>query len=266
VLRAHGLTAQKRFGQNFLIDGGAVARIAALCVEPGLPIVEIGPGTGALTRAIASAGADLTAIEIDRGLAAILRGDPELSGVRLIETDALAFDYDALAQGRDWCAAGNLPYNIATPLILRWIELANVPQRIVVMVQRDVADRFAAVPNGEAYGSLSIAVQFAMTVSRVMTLRPAAFYPVPKVESSVVVLQRRAQPAAAVRDRDRFLKVVRAAFAYRRKTLANSLSLALGIPRERTQEALKTLGHAMEIRAEQLALGDFAALSDALGS
>ncbi len=264
-MRAHGLAAQKRFGQNFLVDASATARIAQLCVEPKLPIVEVGPGTGALTRAIVRAGGSLSAIEIDIGLNALLRADPELAAVRLIEADALAFDYDSLVNGEAWCAAGNLPYNIATPLIVGWLEARNPPQRIVAMVQRDVADRFAAGPNGEAYGSLSIVVQFYATVARAMTLKPAAFYPSPKVDSTVVVLDRRAEPPVAVRDRAFFLKVVQGAFAYRRKTLANSLLRTLEIPRERTQDALRTLGHAMEIRAEQLALGDFAALSDSLG-
>jgi 16S rRNA (adenine1518-N6/adenine1519-N6)-dimethyltransferase len=264
LLRARGLGARKRFGQNFLIDTGAISRIADLCMEPGLPIVEIGPGTGALTLELFQRGAGLTAIEIDAGLVHLLREQGGVPPDAIVEGDALTFDYDTFTGGRPWCAAGNLPYNIATPLILGWLELRNVPESMVVMVQRDVADRFAAHANSPAYGSLSVALQFAMTVRRAFVLGPRSFYPAPKVDSAVVVLERRTTPPVAVRDRVFFLKVVRGAFAYRRKTLANSLALALDIPRQRTHEALQTIGRAMEIRAEQLELADFAAISDAV--
>ncbi len=237
-----------------------------MCTQVALPIVEIGPGTGALTRALVAAGATVTAIDIDPDMLAIARDDPALHAVTFVEADALTFDFDAWSGGRAWCAAGNLPYNIATPLIMGWLECANPPQRIVVMVQRDVADRFTARPNSPAYGSLSVALQFAVDVKRAFVLGPRAFYPAPNVESAVVVMEYRSNPAVAVLNRDFFLKVVRGAFAYRRKTLANSLSLALAIPRERTQEVLQSLGHAMEIRAEQLELRDFAAIADALAT
>jgi 16S rRNA (adenine1518-N6/adenine1519-N6)-dimethyltransferase len=133
-----------------------------------------------------------------------------------------------------------------------------------VMVQRDVADRFIAKPSTPAYGSLSIAVNYAMLVRRAFTLKPEAFFPKPGVDSAVAVMERRAEPAVIVRDRLFFGKVVRAAFAYRRKTLANSLSLALGIERSRTQESLARLGYDTEIRGEQLDLDAFGALADDL--
>jgi 16S rRNA (adenine1518-N6/adenine1519-N6)-dimethyltransferase len=247
------------------MDGGALARIAALCApEPGTRVFEIGAGTGALTRALLERGARVTALEVDPDLVEILRERDDLAASTIVEADALAFDFDGASSDEPWCAAGNLPYNVATPLILRWLELARPPERIVAMVQRDVAERFTARPSTPQYGSLTLAVNYRTIVRRAFILGPNAFFPRPKVESAVVTFERRAAPAVEVRDPAFFLQVVRAAFAYRRKTLANSLSLALGIDRARTQAALKALDIDTEIRAEQLDLGAFGALADRL--
>ncbi len=249
------------------MDSGAAKHIATLCTQGGpLTVVEIGAGTGTLTRALLAAGASLTAVEIDPELDDLLRSQPELAAARIVRADALEFDYGAAAGGRPWCAAGNLPYNIGTPLIVGWLTRPPEPQRIVVMVQRDVADRFIAKPGTPAYGSLSLLVRFYTVARRAFVLGPGAFYPRPRVDSAVVVMERRSEPAVAVRDRDFFWQVVRGAFAYRRKTFANSLMLALGIERKRVAAALAKLDIDTEIRAEQLDLGAFAALADELAS
>jgi 16S rRNA (adenine1518-N6/adenine1519-N6)-dimethyltransferase len=267
LLAARGLRPKKRLGQHFLMDGGAARRIAALCVsEPGSRIFEIGAGTGALTLALLEAGARVSALEIDPDLVEILRGREDLAAAEIVTADALDYDFDASSGGDAWTAAGNLPYNIATPLVMRWLGLRNPPERVVVMVQRDVADRFMARPSTPAYGSLSVAVQFLMQVRRAFALGPSVFYPRPHVESAIVIMERRAEPAVPVRDRAFFEQVVRAAFAYRRKTLANSLTLALGIERARVQAALVRLDLDTEIRGEQLDLAAFAALAGELGS
>ena len=256
---------KKRFGQNFLTDTSAAKRIAAACVPPPVTrVIEVGSGTGVLTHALLALGARLCAIEIDRDLVEILRERADLSAARIVCADALTFDYTEAAAGEPWCAAGNLPYNIATPLITGWLGAADPPQRIVAMVQRDVADRFTAKPSTPAYGSLTLFTNYWATVTRAFVLGPGAFYPRPKVDSAVVILERRSHPAVSVRDRALLLQVVRGAFAYRRKTLANSLSLALGIDRTRTQAALGALNLDTEIRAEQLDLGAFGALADRL--
>jgi 16S rRNA (adenine1518-N6/adenine1519-N6)-dimethyltransferase len=247
------------------MDAGAAARIAKLAVPAdALPVVEVGAGTGALTRALLANGAEVTALEIDPDLVAVLHDRADLAAATILEADALEFDYDAYSAEREWCATGNLPYNVATPLILRWLELRNPPSRIVAMVQRDVADRFTATPSTPAYGSLTLAVGYSMEVRRAFALGPGAFYPRPKVDSAVVVMERRKTPAAIARNPEFLMQVVRAAFAYRRKTLANSLALALDIPRARTQATLGRLGLDTEIRAEQLDLGALAALADDL--
>jgi 16S rRNA (adenine1518-N6/adenine1519-N6)-dimethyltransferase len=249
------------------MDAGAAARIAAACDPATLPdVLEVGAGTGALTRALLDAGAVVRALEIDPELVAVLRGRDDLAAAEIVETDALSFDYAGTYAGRQWCATGNLPYNVATPLLLQWIALPEPPQRIVVMVQRDVAERFAARPGTPAYGSLTLAVRFAMSVRRAFVLGPESFWPRPKVDSAVVVMERRAEPPVAVRDAAFMLQVVRAAFAYRRKTLANSLALALDVDRSRVQAALERIGIDTEIRGEQLDLDAFASLSDELGA
>ncbi|MDQ2680255.1 MAG: 16S rRNA (adenine(1518)-N(6)/adenine(1519)-N(6))-dimethyltransferase RsmA [Candidatus Eremiobacteraeota bacterium] len=251
------------------MDGGAAARIAALTAEGSsidepLRILEIGAGTGQLTTALLAQTQSVTAIEFDPELIAILRSRKELAEAAIIEADALSFDYAQFAQSGPWRVAGNLPYNIATPLMMGLIEMDGGPQVLVIMIQKDVAARLIAQPSTPAYGSLSIAVQYAMQVERVFTLKPSAFYPQPKVDSTVVRLTRRSQPAVEVADSKRFLQVARAAFAYRRKTLANSLSLALGLQRGDVAEALLTIGLNPEIRGEQLSLSDFARLTDRL--
>jgi len=265
LLAAHGLRPKKRLGQHFLMDGGAAKRIAVSCLfETGTHVVEIGAGTGALTRALLDCGARVTALEIDGDMVVILRGRPDLAAATVLHADALGFDYACLVRGEPWCAAGNLPYNVATQLITSWLELEHPPHRIVVMIQRDVADRLTARPSTPQYGSLTVFCKYFMTVRRAFVLGPGFFYPRPNVDSAVVILDRHAVPPVIVRDRKFLLQVVRAAFAYRRKTLANSLQLALEIDRARTQAALAGLAIDSEIRAEQLDLGAFGALADAL--
>ncbi|MBV9270289.1 MAG: ribosomal RNA small subunit methyltransferase A, partial [Candidatus Eremiobacteraeota bacterium] len=261
--------------QNFLMDMGAAKRIARLALEGSVPsngaepsplprVIEIGAGTGQLTEALLELGADVTAIELDPEMVRVLQARPELANAHVIQHDALTFDYESYGGVSPWNATGNLPYNVATPLMIKLIEMPRGPQTIVVMIQKDVADRLVAKPSTPAYGSLSIAVQYAMEVERAFTLGPNVFYPRPKVDSTVVRMTRRAEPAVRVRSERRFMQVVRAGFAYRRKTLANSLSLALELSRTEVAAALERVGLDTEIRGEQLAIGDFAKLSDAL--
>jgi 16S rRNA (adenine1518-N6/adenine1519-N6)-dimethyltransferase len=267
LLAQAGLRPRKRYGQNFLVNASAARQIASLSLAQarrGTRTLEIGAGTGALTLALLEEGADVTALEIDPKLVALLRSRPELAGARIVEADALSFDYGAWSRGGAWRVAGNLPYNIATPLILHLIEMAGGPDALVVMVQKDVAERLIASPGTPAYGSLSVAVQYAMTARVALTLAPRSFFPPPKVYSSVVFLQRRATPAARVRDLVLFWKVVRGAFAYRRKTLVNSLALSLDIDRAAIVRALELSNISPELRGERLDLSDFARLADAL--
>lgn len=267
LLNAWGLRPKKKFGQNFLMDSGAahrIARLSLLDAPEGSRVLEIGAGTGVLTQALLDEGAAVTAIEIDTQLVDILRSREELRAADIVHADAMQFDYDAYAALGTWYAAGNLPYNIATPLMIALVEMERGPDAVTVMIQKDVADRLAAKPGTAAYGSLSIAVQYAMHVERAFTLGPRAFYPPPNVDSTVVRLVRRAEPAVHPRDLALFRKVVRGAFAYRRKTLANSLALALGIERAHIAGAIAASSLSTESRGEQLDLNDFCRLADAL--
>lgn len=267
LLGAAGLRPKKRLGQHFLMDAGTAARIARLVVDgPARPVLEIGAGTGTLSAALVAAGAALTAFDVDPDLVAILRSRADLRDATLLLADALSFDYAAWSAGRPWSATGNLPYNIATPLLVRLAQLDAPPERTVVMLQRDVADRLLAHPGTPSYGSLTLAIAVTMHVERAFNIPPTQFYPRPNVVSSVIVLQRRERPAVEIRDRRRFEQVVRAAFAYRRKTLANSLALALDVPRERIAAALHALRLDADIRGEALDLPTFAALADALAA
>lgn len=249
------------------MDSGTARRIAALCSDPAARrIIEVGAGTGTLTAALLALDASVTALEIDPDLIAILHSRPDLADAQIAQADALSFDYAQWSAGTPWIATGNLPYNIATALLLGWIQMDCGPRRIVVMIQRDVADRLNARPGTAAYGSLTLAVQYQWAIRRALVLRPPAFYPQPKVDSAVVVLERRPVPAVISGDPQFLLKVVRAAFAYRRKTLVNSLVLALGLDRAYVMQQLADIGIAPEIRGEQLDLVTFAALADALAT
>jgi 16S rRNA (adenine1518-N6/adenine1519-N6)-dimethyltransferase len=259
------LRPKKRLGQHFLMDGGIAARIARLAVVEGIPrVLEIGAGTGALTAALVQGGAEVTAFDIDPDMVAVLRDRDDLRGADVREADALEFDYAAWAQDGEWTAAGNLPYNIATPLLIRLAALPRPPARIVAMIQKDVAERILAAPGTASYGSLTVAIGLRMRAQRAFSVPPSAFFPRPGVVSSVLLLERRDAPAAEVRDPKRFEQVVRGAFAYRRKTLANSLALALDLPRERIAAAIASLALNSDVRGEDLDLRSFAALADAL--
>jgi 16S rRNA (adenine1518-N6/adenine1519-N6)-dimethyltransferase len=267
MLEQAGLRPKKRYGQNFLQNVPAARKIARLSLTdapPGLRTLEIGAGTGALTLALLDEGADVTAVEIDPGLVSVLRSRSDLKRGTIVAADALTFDYAGWSHGAPWNVAGNLPYNVATAIMLRLIEMDGGPASLTVMVQKDVAERFVAVPGTPQYGSLSVAVQYAMRAEGGFTLAPASFFPAPKVHSRVVRLVRRAEPVVRPADPSIFWKVVRGAFAYRRKTLANSLALALGFDRARIAQALAASHLSPELRGERLDLGDFARLADAL--
>jgi 16S rRNA (adenine1518-N6/adenine1519-N6)-dimethyltransferase len=267
LLAAAGIRPKKRYGQNFLENASAAARIATLSVAGSSPetrMLEIGAGTGALTLALLNAGAEVTAIEIDPDLVELLRSRPDLSRAHIVAADALEFDYRSWSAGHPWRVAGNLPYNVATPVLLRLIEMEDGPESLTVMVQKDVAQRLVAAPASPPYGSLSVAVQYAMRAQIAFDLRPRSFFPPPKVDSSVVTLERRAEPPVRPHDLSMFWKVVRGAFAYRRKTLVNTLALALDIDRAKVLRALLSSNLSPELRGERLDLGDFARLADAL--
>lgn len=241
---------KKKWGQNFLRNRGAVERIvAAVEPQPGELIVEIGPGEGVLTEKLIELPNDVVAVEIDPELADRLR---TRFGERMhvVNDDALDFPLPT----RPWRAVGNLPYNVATPIVRR-VVASNEWRRAVFMLQKEVADRLVAKPGTEPYGFLTLFLQLYAKARTLMTLDPGSFYPPPKVRSAVVVLEPDRKPFAS----EELVDLISAAFRMRRKTLVNNLTGWRGLSRS---DALGLLGELPPgVRAEALTLEDFAAIA-----
>ncbi len=216
---------RKRFGQHFLHDPGVLHSIvAAIAPLPGQPLVEIGPGEGALTNPLLAAGAAMHVIELDRDLAARLRerNDPRL---QVIESDVLAVDFGALAArlGAPLRLVGNLPYNVSSPILFHALGQLDAISDMHFMLQKEVVDRMAAGPGGKEYGRLSVMLQAWCEVESLFNVGPGAFRPPPKVDSAVARLRPRPPEEVSIVDPKRFGAVVKAAFGQRRKTLRNAL-------------------------------------------
>jgi 16S rRNA (adenine1518-N6/adenine1519-N6)-dimethyltransferase len=261
VIAAHGLDARKRLGQHFLLDLNLTRRIAraAAPLDQGL-VIEVGPGPGGLTRALLLEGAErVVAIEIDSRAIAALKELQAVAGGRLdlVEADALKVDLATLGPPPRRIVA-NLPYNVSTALLVRWLHQADQVSDMVLMFQKEVADRLAAQPRSKDYGRLSVLAQHVCTVQRLFDVAPSAFVPPPKVVSSVVRL--RPKPAGRLADLRPLEKVTAAAFGQRRKMLRSSLGSAFASP----VEVLDRLGIPPTARAEELSVGDFVRLAEAL--
>jgi 16S rRNA (adenine1518-N6/adenine1519-N6)-dimethyltransferase len=226
LLDEHGLAPRRDLGQNFVGDPNTVRRIARLAgVGPGSSVVEIGAGLGSLTLALAETGADVVAIEVDRGVVPVLRAVvADAPNVRVVEADAMRLDWDAVLAGADrWTLVANLPYNVATPLVCDLLDGVPAIEKMLVMVQREVAERLCAPPRSDAYGAVSVKVAY-WASARIAGLVPAnVFRPRPNVESALAEITRLDQPAVEIPPEPLF-HLVRAAFAHRRKMLRRSLS------------------------------------------
>ena len=250
---------KKKWGQNFLRNRGAVERIvAAIEPAPGELVVEIGPGEGALTEKVLELGHPVLAIEIDPDLFRRLRakyGDR----MEIRNEDAV----DAPLPEQAYRAVGNLPYNVATPIVRRVITDPNC-RRGVFMLQKEVVERITAKPGDEQYGYLTLYVQLYASARTLMTLEPKSFYPAPKVRSAVVVLDPR--PPAYRSDRDALEALISQSFRMRRKKLVNNLTGWRELTRERVLEAMERAGIHLDARAETLSLADFDALWTAVAT
>ena len=229
LLKRVGLRPRKGLGQNFLVDKEISSRIVAevLCHSQER-LVEIGPGVGSLTSPLLQQVKQLWVIEQDSRLIPLLRQQTAgLGQLEIEQGDALLVDFRALAQrlGGPLTIVANLPYHISTPLLFHLLDQGDAISSMILMFQKEVAERIAAPPNCKAYGTLSVHTQLWMTVEPVLFVPPTAFYPVPRVDSCVVRLVRRTVPLAQVKDPLFFRKVVRAAFGQRRKTLNNALKM-----------------------------------------
>ncbi len=270
LLRRYGLRAKKSWGQNFLGDEAILDDIARLAVPvPGELVVELGAGLGHLTARLLARGARVVAVERDREMARVLRGEMG-DRIALLEADAARLDYARLAaeQGRSGrvAVAGNLPYHLSSPILFSLVDQAERIGRAVLLLQREVAERLAVPPGERECGILSVLLQREADVSIERIVPPGAFVPPPKVASAVVLAVFR-PPADAVLDPARFRRIVKAGFSKRRKTLRNALEGA-GVPGEPEplRRALASAGVDPGRRAETLTLAEWAAIDRALGS
>lgn len=263
ILHRFKLRADKKLGQNFLIDESVVRRIVeAAELTPEDTVLEVGPGIGTLTQGLAESGANVVAVELDKRLLPVL--DVTLEGydnVRVVNGDILQVDIMEQVQKPDFKCCANLPYYITTPIIFAILEKRLPMERLVVMVQKEVAERMAAKPGSKDYGALSVAIQYFTEPEIAFIVPPSSFIPAPSVDSAVIVCKRRSTPPVEVCDENLFFRVVKAAFSLRRKMLSNSLK-NMGIKGEQVTKWLELAGVDGKRRAETLSLEDFAALTN----
>jgi 16S rRNA (adenine1518-N6/adenine1519-N6)-dimethyltransferase len=261
LLEAHAITPKKSLGQNFLHDPNALEKIIQVAgLAPDAVVVEIGPGTGSLTRALARHAARVIAVELDGRLIPLLQQElADLPQVELVHADILAVNLAEWVGDQPYIVVANLPYYITSAILRRLLETPPRPQRLVVTVQREVADRLVARP-GEM-SLLAVSVQFYGQPQIVLRLNPAAFWPRPDVESAVVRIDIPGSPRADVPDERLFFRVVRAGFGQKRKQLRNALSAGLHLDKARAEALLVQAGIDPQRRAETLTLDEWAALA-----
>ncbi len=269
VLEAHGFSFQKKYGQNFLIDGNILDNIIdAAGITKDDFVLEIGPGIGTMTQRLCEEAREVCAVEIDKTLIPIL--DDTLSSYKnwtVINQDILKVDIKKLAEekngGKPIKVVANLPYYITTPIIMGLFE-SHVPlESITIMIQKEVADRMQEGPGSKEYGALSLAVQYYSTPKIVCDAPPSCFMPQPKVTSTVITLKCHNNPPVDC-DEKLLFQIVRASFNQRRKTLQNGLSNGLHYSKEQIAEAIEKAGFSPTIRGEALSLEDFAKLTNVL--
>lgn len=267
ILKAFGLRMSKKLGQNFLIDARIVQGIVdAAEIQPGDRVLEIGPGIGTLTQGLAEAGADVTAVELDKKLPAVLKETLKAyDNVRIVPGDILKVNIPEIMGEGPFKVAANLPYYITTPILMTLLERHLPITQMVTMVQKEVAERMTARPGSRIYGALSVAVQYYTEPEIVLDVPPRSFIPAPEVMSVVVSCRVRKEPAVKVSDEKLFFRVVKAAFGQRRKTLMNALKGG-GFPKEAVRDALETSGIDPTRRGETLTLAEFGCLADAFAA
>ena len=287
ILQAFHLKADKNLGQNFLVEESVVSRIAkAAELTPEDTVLEIGPGIGTLTQALAMTGASVVSVELDKRLIPVLQETVgAYKNVRIVQGDILKVNIPEIiakmkADQKTADAAGevaetesemkqsdtfkvcaNLPYYITTPIIMYLLEQKLPLERLVVMVQKEVAERMTAGPGGREYGAISVAMQYYTEPKIAFIVKAGSFLPAPKVDSAVLVCKRRSTPPVEVPDEKTFFKVVAAAFSVRRKMLNNSLKNMGGLTGEQVKAWLDRAGIDGKRRAETLSLEEFAMLA-----
>ena len=263
ILNRFKLRADKKLGQNFLIDENVVYQIVAAAeLSEADTVLEVGPGIGTLTQGLAESKARVVAVELDTRLLPVLA--TTLNGynnVRVVHGDILKVNIMEEVGAPSFKVCANLPYYITTPIIFALLEKRLPMERLVAMVQKEVAERMAAQPGGKEYGALSVAIQYYTEPKIAFIVPPTSFIPAPAVDSAVIVCKRREKPPVEVCDEGLFFRVVKAAFSLRRKMLSNSLK-NMGIKSEQVAKWLELAGVDGKRRAETLSLEDFAKLTN----
>ena len=267
ILDRHGFHFSKSLGQNFLINPSVCPRMAESCgAGKGVGVLEIGPGIGVLTRELARVAEKVAAIELDTRLLPVLEETlADFPNVSVIHGDVMTLDLLPLLErefpGMDVVVCANLPYYITSPIVMHLLEARLPVKAITVMVQKEAADRICAAPGSRNAGALSAAVSYYASARVLFSVSRGSFMPAPQVDSAVIRLEIRPQPAVAPVDEALFFKIIRAGFSQRRKTLANSLSSGLGLAKNRVAAALEQAGIHPSARAEELTLEDFCRLT-----
>ena len=270
LMEKHGISPQKRYGQNFLVNESVVNRIADTAGDGdgALGILEIGPGIGTLTEKLAERYRRVVAIEIDKSLLPVLSETlADCENVKILNGDAMKTDLSALVRDefRDMRVAvcANLPYYITSPILMRLLETEGLFESVTVMIQKEVADRLCAAPGTPEYGAITAACAYYAHTEKCFAVSPASFIPPPKVTFEVIRMNLYGTAPVQCKSKENLFRVIRGAFAKRRKTLANSLA---GETSKRTkaeiESALVSLGYRADIRGEALGLSDFARISD----
>lgn len=271
ILARHGFRFSKSLGQNFLINPSVCPKMAELSgAGQGTGVLEIGPGIGVLTRELAQRAEKVAAVELDQRLLPVLKETLDgFSNVDVIHGDAMKIDLRNLIaqefQGLETVVCANLPYYITSPVIMRLLEERLPVSAVTVMVQKEAAERICAEPGTRACGAVSVAVRYFSEPEILFRVSRGSFLPAPNVDSAVIRLKIRKEPAVLVSEETLFFRVVKAAFGQRRKTVGNSLCSGLAQPKARIMEALRDAGVGQDLRAEQLSIEQFAALAEVLG-
>ena len=267
IFERHGFTFSKALGQNFIVNPSVCPKIAEMGnAKPGWGIIEIGAGVGVLTAELARRADKVVCIEIDSRLLPVLDETlAEFDNIKIVNEDVLKVDLHKLIEqefaGMPVAVCANLPYYITSPIIMNLLE-AHLPiASLTVMVQKEAAARLCAEPGSREVGAVSIAVRYYSDPKILFQVSRGSFLPAPDVDSTVIRLDVRDRPPVEVGSEEQFFKVVRAAFSQRRKTLPNTLSAGLGIPKAQAIEMLEKAGIPTNLRAEQLTLDQFALLS-----
>lgn len=257
-LEGAGLRAKRALGQNFVVDANTVRKIARLAnVDNHRHVLEIGAGLGSLTLALAETGALVTAVEVDDQLLPLLRENVDpIDTITVVHADAMKLNWSTLLEGGDdWALVANLPYNVATPLVADVLDFVPQVQRMLVMVQKEVGERFCASPSTEAYGALSVKVAFHATARIAGIVPPTVFLPRPNVDSALVEIVRHKEPIDAQINQKELFSLVRMGFAKRRKMLRGSLAGRV------TPEQFEEAEIAPTARAEELSVYDWMRLA-----